>query len=469
MKKSFISLVLVFILAGALLISASAASFEHLADDLNALGLFQGTGSGYDLDSAPNRGQALVMLIRLYGLEEEAKVCEAEHPFTDLTGASAWLEPYVAFAYENGFTKGTSDTTFSPTLPCTAQMYVTYVLRALGYSDSEEDGDFTWADALDFGYELGIADSLLAEGDFLRDQMVAVSYLALLAEPKDEEYASLLEKLVADGAVSEAAAAAFISKLELLYEFMSVGSELTGEASMSMIVKVAADMGILGSANIDMDMSYILTGADIQLVIDGNMNMNMMGNKTSMPIKVYLVDGIMYIDMEGQKIMMDSGLGDIGDTVDIAAAAQLGLTPYIFSEIKKEVKGDYTVYTAKIADNFFDSIVDAAMGAMSGADLGDIDLGGMGLGGIDPGDMELSIASPEFSYYTDSGGALKKVDMAIKMTMMMDLNGIKLPITIKISMEMEITAVGDAVEIVLPDDLDTYIDYNDLVPDDPAA
>ena len=467
MKKSFITIVIVFVLAGALLVSASAASFGHLADDLNALGLFRGTNNGYDLESAPNRGQALVMLIRLYGLEEEALACESGHPFADLTSAQDWLSPYVAFAYENGFTTGTSATTFSPNDLCSAQMYVTFVLRALGYSDAP-GGDFTYADAIDFGTEAGIVDAMLADGDFLRDQMVAVSYLALLAAPKGDEYGTLLEKLVSEGAVSVDAAAAFTGKLALLNEFLSLGSELAGETGLAMTIKMAANMGILGSMSMDMDMSMIMADEDIQLAMDMNIEMDMMGmgEKMTIPMTMYLVNGLIYMEYDGDKVKMDAGVGDIEDAVISGeAAGQLAIPPYIFTDVKKEVKGDYTVYTVQILDSFFDAIMDAAMGAISGADLGDMGLGGMDLGGMGLGDMDLTVKTPALSFYTDSSGALKKVVIDMDMTMAIDIGGgVKLPINMKISMEMEITAVGDAVQIELPDDLDTYIDYNDLMP-----
>jgi len=468
MKKSIFTLVIVFILAGALLIPASAANFTHLADDLNDLGLFRGTNSGYDLDSAPNRGQALVMLIRLYGLEEEALACESGHPFADLTSAQDWLAPYVAFAYENGFTTGTSATTFSPNDLCSAQMYVTFVLRALGFSDAP-GGDFTYADALGFGAGIGIADAMLAEGDFLRDQMVAVSYLALMAAPKGNEYATLLEKLVTEGAVNAEAASAFMGKLALLNEFLSLGSELAGETSLAMTIKMAASMGILGSMSMDMDMGMIMAEADVQLAIDMSIEMDMMGmgGKTTIPMTMYLIDGIMYMEYDGDKVKMDAGIGDIEDAVLSADAAdQLAIPPYVFTDLKKEVKIDYTVYTVQILDSFFDSIMDAAMGAASGFDLGDMGLGGIAApGGMGLGDMDLTIKAPAFSFYTDSSGALKKVVIDMDMTISMDIGGgVKIPINMKVSMEMEITAVGDAVQIEFPDDLDTYIDINELEP-----
>ena len=53
------------------------------AKALNSLGVFQGTDSGYDLESAPNRSQGITMLIRLLGKESAALGKNWKHPFTD--------------------------------------------------------------------------------------------------------------------------------------------------------------------------------------------------------------------------------------------------------------------------------------------------------------------------------------------------------------------------------------------------
>ena len=51
-------------------------------------------------------------------------------PFTDLKG---WEKPYVQYLYDNGLANGMSATAYNPTGKCSAQMYTTFLLRALGY------------------------------------------------------------------------------------------------------------------------------------------------------------------------------------------------------------------------------------------------------------------------------------------------------------------------------------------------
>ena len=56
----------------------------------------------FALDRAPTRVEALVMLLRTLGVEDDAKASTATHPFTDVPG---WADRYIAFAYENGLTR----------------------------------------------------------------------------------------------------------------------------------------------------------------------------------------------------------------------------------------------------------------------------------------------------------------------------------------------------------------------------
>ena len=138
MKSKFRIALVAAVAAAGLMATAGAANFDHCADQLKDLGLFQGTEQGYELDRAPTRAEAATMLVRLLGKEDEAKALDYAAPFTDLAG---WEKPYVQYLYENGLTTGVTETTFKPDQGCSAQMYTTFLLRALGYSDAA-NGDF---------------------------------------------------------------------------------------------------------------------------------------------------------------------------------------------------------------------------------------------------------------------------------------------------------------------------------------
>ena len=61
------------LLAAALCVTASASDFDAVAEDLSAIGMFRGTANGFELDRAPTRSEAAIMLVRLYGAEDTAK------------------------------------------------------------------------------------------------------------------------------------------------------------------------------------------------------------------------------------------------------------------------------------------------------------------------------------------------------------------------------------------------------------
>ena len=146
LKKALATvLVLTLLLSLAPAALAAGTEAEDAADALYALGLFQGAGTDsdgapvFELGRAMTRSEAVTMLVRLLGRENEALSGKWETPFTDVP---AWAEPYVGLAYENGLTTGTGDTTFSSGERVTSAQYLTFILRALGYDDAA--GDFDW-------------------------------------------------------------------------------------------------------------------------------------------------------------------------------------------------------------------------------------------------------------------------------------------------------------------------------------
>ncbi len=171
------------------------------ANHLYEIGLFKGVGTNPDgsphfaLERAPNRVEALVMLIRLLGKEAEALSGDWTHPFTDVPG---WADEYVGYAYEKKLTNGVSATSFG-TGDATAQMYLTFVLRSLGYSDAA-GGQFTWDKPEALAESVGILPPGVDMKDFLRADVTLISEAALSAKLKDSGV-TLLDKLIADGAV----------------------------------------------------------------------------------------------------------------------------------------------------------------------------------------------------------------------------------------------------------------------------
>lgn len=116
--KRFVCSVLCFLLLCTMVPMALATSSKATlaANQLHSLGLFEGIGTDvngnpiYDLDRTPTRYEAITMLVRILGKEQDAKNKNWNTPFTDIAN---WAKPYVGYAYNNGLTSGTSITTFN--------------------------------------------------------------------------------------------------------------------------------------------------------------------------------------------------------------------------------------------------------------------------------------------------------------------------------------------------------------------
>ena len=148
---------------------------EEMAQVLKNLGLFQGRAEDdFALEDRATREEALTMLVRLLGKEDEAKNGTWTHPFDDV---SPWAQSYVGYAYQNGLTNGISATKFGGGKNyVTAEMYLTYVLRAMHISDDR----FDWRNPYAAAFLCGAFPNGVNIRDFRRADMVAVSYAALV-------------------------------------------------------------------------------------------------------------------------------------------------------------------------------------------------------------------------------------------------------------------------------------------------
>ena len=182
---------------------AATTAQKQTADALHELGLFLGTGDNadgtpnYELDGNLTRAQAIVLLVRMLGKEQEALNGTYTHPFKD---TAAWYDKYVGYAYANKLTNGTGDTTYSGDDTTTAQMFATFCLRSLGYDDSK--GDFTWDKASEKAAQLGISVDL--NGSYTRGEAVTTFWNALNTKMKGSGK-TLAEKLEANGVFNKAA------------------------------------------------------------------------------------------------------------------------------------------------------------------------------------------------------------------------------------------------------------------------
>ena len=181
--------ILAFALALSLAPTAFAAADEatEAAQALYELGLFQGVGKdasgkpNFDLNRTPSRNEAVTMLVRLLGKAEEAKGTTWSTPFTDVAD---WAKPFVGYAYTKGLTAGTSATTYSGNDTVTASQYLTFVLRALGYTNGT---DFQWDNAWELSDKIGLTDGRYGASttNFTRGDAAIISKQALSIKLKD--------------------------------------------------------------------------------------------------------------------------------------------------------------------------------------------------------------------------------------------------------------------------------------------
>ena len=90
------------------------------------------------------RGQVATFLWRAKGCPEPETT---ENPFTDVTESDYYYKP-ILWAYENGITTGTTETTFSPNGTCTSAHVITFLWRANGEPEAKTDGTEYYAEAV---------------------------------------------------------------------------------------------------------------------------------------------------------------------------------------------------------------------------------------------------------------------------------------------------------------------------------
>jgi len=173
-------------------------SAQSAGDKLYTLGLVQGTENGLELDAAAQRCEAIALIIRLSGREQEALSGSWTQPFVDVPD---WAAPYIGYGWAQGLVRGVDESHCAPEEPASANDFVTLVLRALGYDDDR--GDFFWGSAVSTGYSLGLCRGEYAA--FTRGDLFEIALSALTAAPGDGED-RLIDRLVRAGAVERARA-----------------------------------------------------------------------------------------------------------------------------------------------------------------------------------------------------------------------------------------------------------------------
>ncbi len=217
---------------------------QQQADALKAIGLFQGSDKGYELERVPTRLEALIMLIRLSGKENDALYPWEEIPAVPFTDMPTWegAADYINYAYANGLIDGTGDTTFEPDAPASAQMFISFALRALGYTVEE-----SWENWDTLGKEVGIITDVINLTSFTRADCVLVSGLTLNTVPKGGEL-SLLNDMNQNGLIGELP--------YRVYKYLTLGNITAESALIDIFGKLYANLEDAPNLNAFMPMAF---------------------------------------------------------------------------------------------------------------------------------------------------------------------------------------------------------------------
>lgn len=216
LKKMLASLVAVAMIASMAIVPAFAATFtyEKEAEALNKVGLYKGistdpTKPDYDLGTALDRQTGVIMVLRMFGQEDEALLLTDEQAnsklakFKDAGTIATWSKKQVAYAVDKGIVKGyAEDSTFRPAVALNGKAYCSLLLQQLGY-----DGDFDYHQAaVKMSQAGGLTASQAAvfntDAGIIKDSLVGISYGALQAKYKADGV-KLIKALIASQSVKE--------------------------------------------------------------------------------------------------------------------------------------------------------------------------------------------------------------------------------------------------------------------------
>lgn len=152
--------------------------YEDAADELYIYGLFKGGSNGFDLSGDSTKAQAAVMVVRLFGAEDEVLNGSFSHPFSDVPG---WASDYVGYLYQKGI-----DIAESPTVLGAKNIdldeFLILMIQSLGYEDL--DISASTEEVFDYAIKIGLLTdeekAQLNDTEFDRGTMVYVARKALV-------------------------------------------------------------------------------------------------------------------------------------------------------------------------------------------------------------------------------------------------------------------------------------------------
>ena len=281
-------------------------------------------------------------------------------------------------------------------------------------------------------------------GEFLRDDLAALTYQGLAADTADGE-TYLLDKLIQDGAIDADAAKPMTETFEAYRAMESAFSDMD-ENAMDMDINM--DMNIrMEAAGEVMEMPTSTTGS-VATIVDGTdvemaYALTTVAEGTEMDMGMWLKDGWMYMSMSTEDGLLNvkapvedelAVMEEVG-TVDVSAMDVSGLA--MIDSITTKKNGSNTEYTMIIGQGM-DGMMDS-VAAMTGDETA----------GTEVSDMTIT-------YVVDRNGVLKNMNMVFSAGMEMPMpmeDGTVMSMKLQYDyiVEMTIKATGSSVRIKYPD------------------
>ncbi len=217
LKKIVAVIMAVAILASMMVPALAAVANEDKAKALQTIGLFKGNGTSFDLDLKLSREQGMALIVRALGAEKaalamsQADIDAQLANVVDADKIADWAKPYAAYCLANGITNGIGGVAagkvqYGAQLDIYGDQFVILLLRAMGYT---VDKDNCWDVAVAAKVlTAGQAVALKFNGGIIRDDAAGVLFSAVKSGIMADGKTTLIAKLIADGAVDQATAAA---------------------------------------------------------------------------------------------------------------------------------------------------------------------------------------------------------------------------------------------------------------------
>lgn len=223
-KKKYIALLIALTLIATSIMPAAAFA-DTISKEARAckdLGILIGKDAASGVTSeylaeTPTRIQALIIFLRIQGLEDEALTYDWDENFDDAKNYE-WIvgRNYLGYAKENpdlGWI-GSTDGKFYPTNTIDSKAFYKVMLESLGYNQGI---DFEYNETLEFAQSVGLLSNAKTMGSlksFTIDHVAKAIYTTLNTSPKDETK-NLITLMTERGIIDEDKAAKAGFKIEV--------------------------------------------------------------------------------------------------------------------------------------------------------------------------------------------------------------------------------------------------------------